>query len=199
MKARWRILLLLLATLLASSPAWANVGIPMLALSWPVQWLAFIPVVAGEAAIASKTLQLPYRGTLKPVAVANLWSTLIGVPIAWFGMLLLEAVGFMMLSTMPEQVAGSPAFRYASFPLFTAWIGSHISPLEFKVAFLVLMAAFCWVSILVERHVLKRYFSTADQLSLGRCVKEANIASYALLSAVTLICADSPSEMRMLW
>jgi hypothetical protein len=92
MKTHSRLLLLLVA-LAASSPAWANAGIPMLALSWPIQWLAFIPVVAGEAAIAAKPLHLPYRATLKPVAIANLWSTLIGVPIAWFSMLLLEGFG----------------------------------------------------------------------------------------------------------
>jgi uncharacterized membrane protein len=101
-------------------------------------------------------------------------------------MLLLEGFGGLMLSTMPEHVADSSVFRYASFPLFAAWIGGS-SPLEFKAAFLVLMAVFCWVSVLVEHHVLKRYHSTAEQLSLRRCVKEANIASYAVLSAATLI------------
>jgi hypothetical protein len=158
----------------------------MLALSWPVQWLAFIPVVAGEAAMVARKLHLSFRGALKPVAVANLWSTLVGVPIAWFGMLLVEGFGGMMLSTMPEHIADSPAFRYVSFPLFAAWIRGS-SPLEFKAAFLVLMVVFCWASILVERHVLKRYLSTSEQLQLRRSVKQANIASYVLLSAVSLI------------
>jgi hypothetical protein len=92
-----------------------------------------------------------------------------------------------MLRTMPEHVANSSALRYLSFPLFAAWIGGS-SPLEFKAAFLVLMAVFCWVSIVVERRVLVRYVATVEQqLSLRRCVKEANIASYTLLSAATLI------------
>jgi hypothetical protein len=167
-------------------PAWANAGIPMLALSWPVQWLAFIPVVAGEAAITAKALQLGYWSSLKPIAIANLWSTLVGIPIAWFVLLLIEVAGGAMLSIMPEHVAGSPAFRYAIFPLFAAWIGGS-SPLELKAAFLVLMAVFCWVSIAVEHRVLQHYTSPAAQPLLRRCVKEANIASYVLLSAVTLI------------
>jgi len=158
----------------------------MLALSWPVQWLAFIPVVVGESAITAKALQLHYRSALKPVAIANLWSTLVGVPIAWCGLLLIEVLGGAMLSTMPEHVADSMAFRYATFPMFAAWIGGS-SPLELKAAFLVLMAVFCWVSIVVEHRVLRRYLPSASQLSLRRCVREANIASYALLTAVTVI------------
>ena len=181
-----RLLALLLVAMASASPAWANAGIPMLALSWPVQWLAFIPVVAGEAAITSRSLQLSYRSAIKPLAVANLWSTLAGVPLAWFAMLLLEAAGGMALSVMPDHIADSQALRFVSFPLFAAWIGGS-SPLELKAAFLVLMVVFCWVSFLVELRVLRRYFPAVDPAVLGRSAKEANIASYALLSAVTLI------------
>lgn len=169
-----------------ASPAWANAGIPMLALSWPVQWFAFIPVVAGEAAVAAKTLHLGYRSLLKPIAIANIWSTLVGVPIAWFVLLLIEGAGAAMLSILPEHVADSTAFRYATFPLFAAWIGGS-SPLELKGAFLVLMAAFCWVSIAVEYRVLQRYTPPTAQPLLRRSVKEANIVSYVLLSAATVV------------
>ena len=91
-----------------------------------------------------------------------------------------------MLSLLPEHVADSTAFRYATFPLFAAWIGGS-SPLELKAAFLVLMAVFCWVSIVVEHRVLQRYTPIAVHPLLRRSVKESNIVSYLLLSALTLI------------
>lgn len=179
-----RLFLFLVATV--AFPAWANAGIPMLALSWPVQWLAFIPVVAGEAAIVAKALQLGYRSLLKPIAIANLWSTLIGIPIAWFILLLVEGAGGVMLSILPEHVVDSRAFRYATFPLFAAWVGGS-SPLELKVAFLVLMAVFCRVSVAVEHRVLQRYILPTARPLLRRSIKDANIVSYVLLSAATLI------------
>ncbi len=101
-------------------------------------------------------------------------------------MLLVEALGGAVLSSLPEHVANSEAFRYLSFPLFAAWIGGS-SPLELKAAFLVLMLVFCWVSIVVERKVLLRYFAEVDSEIVSRCVKESNVASYALLALVTLL------------
>jgi hypothetical protein len=158
----------------------------MLALSWPVQWLAFFPVVAGEAAMLSSSLACPYRQALKLVAVANLASTLVGVPVAWFAMLLIEGAGGALLSVLPEHIANSAAFRYASFPLFAAWIGGS-SPLEVKGAFVVLMGVFCWVSVLSERWVLARYRPMLDANVLSRSVVRANVASYVLLCAVTVV------------
>lgn len=179
--------ILLFSTVLAfSATASANAGIPMLALSWPVQWLAFFPVVAGEAAMLSSALERPYHQTLKLVAIANLASTLVGVPVAWFAMLLLEGAGGLLLSVMPERIADSTVFRYASFPLFAAWIGGS-SSLEVKAAFLVLMGVFCWVSVLSERWVLARYVPSVDIKSLSKSVVRANITSYVFLCAVTVI------------
>jgi hypothetical protein len=117
----------------------------------------------------SSSLACPYRQALKLVAVANLASTLVGVPVAWFAMLLIEGAGGALLSVLPEHIANSAAFRYASFPLFAAWIGGS-SPLEVKGAFVVLMGVFCWVSVLSERWVLARYRPMLDANVLSRSV-----------------------------
>ena len=174
------------ALLALSTAASANAGIPMLAITWPVQWLAFFPVVAGEAAMLSTPFGQSFRSLVKPVAAANLASTLVGVPIAWFAMLMLEGAGGMLLSVLPEHVADSTAFRYATFPIFSAWIASG-SPLGLKAAFVVLMVVFCGVSVLVERWVLGRYFPVVDRKTLGRAVLRANVASYLLLSVVAVV------------
>ena len=181
-----RYTLLFFGLLTVSITANANAGIPMLALSWPVQWLAFFPVVAGEAALLSSSLGQPYRSMLKPVAIANLASTLVGVPVAWFSMLLVEGAGGFMLSMLPEHIADSNVLRYATFPLFAAWIGGS-SPFEVKVAFLVLMGVFCWVSIFTERWVLARYVPTVATKILSQSVVQANVVSYVVLCAVTIV------------
>lgn len=168
-----------------STAAGANAGIPMLAITWPVQWLAFFPVVAGEAALLAAPAGQPFRAMLKPVGIANLASTLVGVPLAWFAMLMVEGAGGALLSVLPEHVADSTAFRYASFPLFVAWIASG-SPVGIVGAFIVLMAVYCGVSVLVERRVLARYLPALDRKALGRAVLRANVVSYLLLGAVAI-------------
>jgi hypothetical protein len=151
-----------------------------------IQLLTFIPIVAGEAAMASRTLDLPYRNAVKPIAIANFWSTFVGVPLAWFAMILLGALSGAMLSVVPAYIADSEVVRYVSFPLFAAWIKGD-SRFEIRVAFLILMAVFCWVSIIVQRRVLARYLPTSQQPTLGKYVRQANIASYLVVLAVALI------------
>ena len=48
----FRITSLLTLLLAISSRARADVGVPMLAVVWPIAWIAFVPVVLVEAAIA---------------------------------------------------------------------------------------------------------------------------------------------------
>jgi hypothetical protein len=63
--------------------AFANAGVPMLALAWPAQWLALIPIVLLECAVSSQSIQVPFRQLIWPVGKANLVSTLVGIPLAW--------------------------------------------------------------------------------------------------------------------
>lgn len=158
----------------------------MLALSWPVQWLAFIPVVVGEAAVVGSRLGLQLQHMLKPVLLANLWSTMLGVPLAWLAMLMVEIMGGLAISSLPEHFTNAPLVRYLTFPLFIAWIGGS-NPLEFRVAFVIIMCSFCWVSICIEHRVLRRHLPAIGELALRRSNTQANIASYSVLTAITLI------------
>lgn len=64
-------------------PSQADAGIPMLAIAWPGMFLALIPVVLIEAWVLKPRLCLSMRRALKLASVANLASTVVGVPIAW--------------------------------------------------------------------------------------------------------------------
>ncbi len=60
------------------------------------------------------------------------------------------------------------------------------SALESVAAFIVLMGVACWVTIIVERRVLRRYLPTIEQPILSNCVKTANISSFLVLSAALI-------------
>src|ERR1043166_2769042 len=74
------------------TPIFADVGIPMLYLEAPARLFAIVPVIFLEAYMLSRSLQLPFWHSSHVSAVANLASSLVGVPLAWGLMLLLEVV-----------------------------------------------------------------------------------------------------------
>jgi len=55
---------LVLALLIVAAPSvWANAGIPMLALAWPAQWLAFVPVGGIESFVIAKACARPFENS----------------------------------------------------------------------------------------------------------------------------------------
>jgi len=182
-----RRIFVLVAGLTFVIPAIANAGIPMLALAWPAQWLALIPVVVVESAMIANALGNTTRQQLWPVAKANLLSTLVGIPIAWLAMLALEAgAAGLVFGLLPASVGEAPAVRYLLFPFMAAWIVGS-SKLEFQVAFLVLALPFCAVSVFIEHRSLRGPIREELRPVLRRAVRRANVLTYALLClAVTV-------------
>ena len=72
--------------------AHANPIAPMLVVLWPGSWLVLLPVIVVEALVARRLLHLEFRESLKLSAVANLWSTLVGIPMTWCVLLLLGLI-----------------------------------------------------------------------------------------------------------
>src|SRR5690349_785919 len=86
-----KFLLILILILTFSEAAYANVGIPMIAISWPVFWLSFFPIILIERSVLKKKLKnLDSKLLTRSVIRANFLSTLIGIPLAWVGMLLIQ-------------------------------------------------------------------------------------------------------------
>lgn len=67
--------------LLWPSTASANPIIHPIAVIWPFAWLALVPVVLVEAAVARHVLGWNYGRSLRMAGAANLLSTLVGVPV----------------------------------------------------------------------------------------------------------------------
>jgi len=177
----------ILVLLIAPSGAYANAGVPMLALAWPAQWLALIPIILVEPEIFRRALQLPFRSLIKPIGKANLVSTLVGIPLAWLAMLLLEfAIGYAGFGMMPKETEFPTYVQYAFFPFTAAWIAAD-SVWEIYLAFVILAVPFCIVSIIIEERVLRRGLSNQLPSVLRATTKQANILSYIFLSLLALL------------
>lgn len=169
-----------------SSKAHANAGVPMLALAWPAQWLALIPIILLECAVSRQSIQVPFRQLILPVAKANLISTLVGIPLAWAFMLIpLFGVG-LGLSLMPASAEMPIYMDHVLLPLTAAWVGGK-SAWQVYFAFVVLTVPFCIVSIIIEERILCRSFPAHSHCVIRAVAVRANVCSYVLLSALALI------------
>lgn len=171
--------------LIAPDIASANAGIPMLALAWPAQWLAFIPIVLVECELIRRPLQLPFHSVIWPVIRANFISTLVGVPIAWLAMLAPLMVVGVGLSSLLASTNIPDYVQYIVFPFTAAWIGGS-GPWEVYFAFTVLTIPFCIVSVFLEEGSIRKTLPDIDRSMLHRLVVRANVWSYVLLSILAL-------------
>lgn len=177
--------ILLTSALSCPSLAQANAGIPMLVLAWPLLGLAFFPVVALEAALLARAFGLPFKDTLRPVAVANLWSTLVGVPLTWLALLVLAILVATSAYVLPDRIGQSKVLGAILFPLSIAWIAGD-APYELPLAFTLLMIVFAVVSAHVELKVLAERLPELPARELKLAVVRFNALSYVLLAAIAV-------------
>ena len=162
----------------------ADVGVPMLVLQWPFMICALLPVIAIEAEVIRRRLSLTHGKAFAGAARANLISTLIGVPVAWAIMLLIEIVVGVPLGYAAFKwhwQVDSPLF----YLVFAAWAGPPIYswwPIALSAAVLLIPTFF--VSVRFERRSYRRSYPQNDPSAVDHSVWLANLCSYGLLFAV---------------
>ena len=87
-----RVGLTAVAFLLLGSRAYADIGLPMIFLALPAMLIAFIPVVLLEGFVIHKTLDLKFTRVSVVSTVSNLVSTIIGIPVTWIILVIMEMV-----------------------------------------------------------------------------------------------------------
>ncbi len=162
------------------TPILANVGVPMIFPQFILMVFAFVPVVVIEALLVRKTMGLTIRGALTDVAIANLWTTLLGVPLAWIVMLVIELVGTAGGTALGMN---TPAQMLASVTLQAAWLVPYEQYLVWMIpaaATFLLLPCFV-VSLVIERRVLTRRWVGRDRKAVFSAVFRANVWSYVFL------------------
>ncbi|WP_437950001.1 hypothetical protein WME98_03715 [Sorangium sp. So ce296] len=161
------------AILLWPKPALANAGIPMLVFAWPASWIAFVPVVLVEAAVARRVLRLPTREAIKLSLVANAWSTLAGIPITWALLTVLEMTVGPILSMARDDLG--PAATLLMLPISAPWLGPVKEGWRVLAAGAFLCVPFFFASVWIEARSAGRRVPAADAL---RWAQRANAATY---------------------
>jgi len=170
-------------------PMFANAGVPMIFIQWPLMLVALVPIIAVEAWLIRRWTPVSSREALIGVAKANLLSTLIGVPLAWLVMLVIELAVLAPVPMLSERFHlefQGPVWGVLEFLLSVAWLAPYEGNLHWMVPAAVglLLVPCFYASVVIERWACLRTWRTVDPTAVRRGVFRANFASYLLLFAL---------------
>ena len=175
-------LLLILFLVALPTAASANAGLPMLFILWPLSLPAFLPVVLVESWVVRRALEVPWRVAIAQMTKGNLFSTVIGVPLAWvasvaleFGLAYVVTYGSKTRSYPPDGI-GVVGKVVLTAPWLGPWRegGNWIVPL----ASVVLLIPFFFASYWTEAWLVGRSLCPHSPEQGRRAVWKANLLSY---------------------
>jgi hypothetical protein len=177
----------------------ADAGVPMIFLTFPAMVMLLLPIILVEAWFLRKWLALGAWEAAKTSAIANIASTLAGVPAAWAVMLCVEfGVGLSVakiasLSRASEKW-NSPIARVVTTLLSAAWLGPDERNLYWMVpvAVLGLMVPTFFASVWIETFIVENMAGGVDEdpsnpMNIRSAVRNANLISYCLLAVGAVV------------
>jgi len=166
--------------LLAPRQAHADMGLPMLAVVWPGSWILFIPITILEAAVAKKVFSINWKQSLKVSAIANVTSSVAGIPITWLALMLpfglFSAAVFYL--PFPESTK-----NYLMIPFYALWL----PPITAKQAWMVPLSAtilclpFFYASLIIETRVAEKMLAAFQIEIIRKWAWKANVYSYGAI------------------
>lgn len=157
----------------------------MVFLEVPAMLVGLIPVIVAEVIVARKMLDLDPKRSLKALVIANLASTLLGFPLVW-GLLLLVQL----------CVGGGSAYGLRTFwtrayavTVQAPWLIPYEQDLKWMVpiaALYLLIPAF-FASVYLERWICLRFWRNLEKAKIRRFSWIAHIVSYSVLLLVASI------------
>jgi hypothetical protein len=156
----------------------ANMAVPTLVphVFWGV--CALIPVILIETPFLLRRFELPFRRALWLSALANVRSTLLGIPLAW---LLFVILCIPVAIAMDHVAAGQNTFDWILPECLMLGARSGISPQTEFLASMILIVPYYIASVFLERATLRDWLPVAAPASLMRTSIQMNLASYAFL------------------
>lgn len=157
----------------------ADAGLPMIIVSMTGLIVTIVPIILVEAFVLSRGLGSPWQASIIASTAANLASMFVGIPAAWFLMVLLE------MSTGGGGAHFVTALdKVLSVTRDAAWISPY-QDWQIPVAQLVLLVPFFFASYWVETSVLVRIWPT-ETARVRTVSMRANLVTYTMLAAITL-------------
>ena len=181
-----------------------DMGLPMIVPSMFLMVLALVPIIFVEAYYIAGSLKLDIQRILNLVAISNVISTLIGIPVTWFLLLGVE----LMTGTGSAIASEGYWGQLISFTLQAAWVPPYGSDLAwiYSAAMLFLLIPYFFASWYVEYLVVRNRLSKSLNKNLHlevvddplmerlrteslysdvrRAVRNANLLTYGILAGL---------------
>ena len=171
-------------------PAKADALLPTVALISPITVLLLLPIIAIEAWYVSRSLRLRFWKSTRVMTLANVVSTIVGIPITFaFSSLQNRAMARVYGSEKANfdkwMTTGDQSARAFSFGHYPGWAFLASAFITLIVCFLLSW----WVEYMVARWRLRELIASAQfsKQQTNRAVRNANILSYSLLTAIVLL------------
>ena len=146
----------------------------------PALAYSIIPIIMIEAIYLQKTLKLSAKSAVKTVAISNIVSTAVGIPITWMILVVIQLItgggSSYGIETVYEKVI---AVTWQA-----PWLIPYESDLKWMVpiAGLVLLVPFYFVSWWSEFLVTKKLLNEINPSVLKKRIRDANLITYGLLT-----------------
>src|SRR2546421_352437 len=156
----------------------------MIAAYWPPAWLAFVPVVLIEALVGLRILRANFMRVVVASAVANLFSTLLGIPLTWFALALIELFAFGSARGFE-----TPLQKLYAVTVQSPWLMPYgeQSPWIVPVAAAVLSIPMYVMSVLSEYVITRFFFLSVARKKVFRWQLVGNAFSYVFLIGLFVV------------
>lgn len=168
-----------------------DMGLPMIMPSIVLMAVALIPIILLETYFVGKNLQVDAKKVITPVAVANVVSTFLGIPVTWILLVVLEFASVSAIGAITDRNPWSELF---SVTLGAPWVAPRGHNEDWVVigAMLFLLVPYGLASWAIEYFVIKAVFAkkldvSAPPKDLRRAVGKANLISYLLLAVFVIV------------
>lgn len=173
--------------LLLSGEAHANIGIPMVVFMLPWMVASLAPVIVLESYVLRKRIPLTVKKSTWVATVANLVTTLLGVPVTWACLLGIEYV----FSQPDKRILETPLEGLIAVTIQAPWMYKYIPHWRWMIAAAAiwLLIPFFFMSWWVEYLVAARMLKDADRATVKAAMLRGNLISYGGLecAAVALL------------
>jgi hypothetical protein len=155
----------------------ANAGLPMIGVQMSLMLIALLPIIVIESVVLRTIVAQPVARCAFASLISNLSSTLIGVPMTWFLLVLVQ----MAVGGGEAWGLESPLNRIAAVTLQAPWLLPYEGNLQWMVpaASLTLLFPFLATSALIEGTLLVRLFPASEPRRVWRATWIGNGISYA--------------------
>lgn len=180
---------------IAPATAGANIGLPMVAIFLPPMWLGLVPIVLLEGAFISRGNAIPFKTSVASTAVANIASTIFGVPLLWFILATVELV-----CCGAARGLGTASAKLYAVTVQAPWLIPYESDFDWMIpaALFTLALIFLVMSVAVEAPIVS-FLTRVPMRQVWRPMWFANLASYAALGVAGAVIAFSGATLDSLY